>query len=304
MANIRRYMAPTTRASRGTNSRTYITIHETANTARGANANVHARLQAGVNPRLASWHYQVDDKEIVQSFEDTVRCWHAGTTANNHSIAIEICVNSDGDYNKAFANAAKLVAILRKRHGIPWNRVVSHNFWTGKNCPTKLLASGRWDEFIAKSNPSKIGKIISAVTPKQKVTKKSGGIVYTTIRNAPIYVNRGKNKRLDPKQPVAHNYRLSRIKTAGSWTQVMWKGNKRWIATAHVSTKKSSLIMYTNIARAPIYINRGADKKLDPKQPVVKGYALALVKRAGSWAQVRWKGNNRWIAWEHLSEKR
>src|SRR5699024_1006731 len=150
------------------NKQKYITIHETANRGRGANANSHARLQAGTNSRQASWHYQVDDKEIVQSFDDNVRCWHAGAKANNESIAIEICVNSDGDYNKALDNAAALVAHLRKKHDIPWNRVVSHNFWTGKNCPAIMLSrSGQWDKFIAATDPKGATKVSTTTsTPK------------------------------------------------------------------------------------------------------------------------------------------
>lgn len=165
MENIRRHMAPLTRTSGRGNKQKYITIHETANRGRGANANAHARLQAGTNSRQASWHYQVDDTRIIQSFDDDVRCWHAGTKANNESIAIEICVNSDGAYDKALDNAAALVAQLRKKHNIPWNRVVSHKFWTGKNCPTIMLSrSGQWDKFIKATDPKGSNKVSTTTT--------------------------------------------------------------------------------------------------------------------------------------------
>jgi len=133
---------------------TSITVHETANTSRGANAAAHANLQSRGNVRDASWHYQVDDTEIVQSFPDTVKCWHAGSsTGAANSIAIEICVNSDGDYDKALANAAWLVRHLREKHGLGRKDVVQHHYWTGKNCPTKLRASGRWSEFLDATEP-------------------------------------------------------------------------------------------------------------------------------------------------------
>lgn len=60
----------------GGNGRKFITIHETANTARGANAQAHANLQS--NGFGSTWHYTVDDKEAIQSFPHSVRCWHAG----------------------------------------------------------------------------------------------------------------------------------------------------------------------------------------------------------------------------------
>lgn len=135
----------------GLNGKKYITIHETANTSRGANAQAHANLQT--KGFSASWHYTVDDKQTIQSFPDDVRCWHAGDGSGNgnyHSIGIEICVNSDGDFNKAVANAAELVKILMARHNIPLGNVVQHNRWSGKNCPANLR-SGKvvsWSGFI------------------------------------------------------------------------------------------------------------------------------------------------------------
>jgi N-acetylmuramoyl-L-alanine amidase len=132
----------------------YIIIHETANTAKGANDQAHANLQSNGNARDASWHYQVDDDSIIQSFEDGVQCWHAGSTFyNKNGIGIEICVNSDGDFKKAVANAAALVRILMKRHGIPKSRVLQHRTTSGwKDCP-KYLRSGakgvNWNDFMA-----------------------------------------------------------------------------------------------------------------------------------------------------------
>lgn len=143
-----------------------ITVHETANTSRGANAAAHANLQSRGNVRDASWHYQVDDTEVVQSFPDTVKCWHAGRAAE-HSIAIEICVNSDGDYKKALANAAALVAVLRERHGLPRSAVKQHHTWTGKNCPTKLRASGEWSSFVASTDPTPPPPPSSDPNPKE-----------------------------------------------------------------------------------------------------------------------------------------
>ncbi|QIW88648.1 N-acetylmuramoyl-L-alanine amidase [Bacillus phage P59] len=132
----------------------YIIIHETANTTAGADADAHANLQAKGNSRQASWQYQVDDKEIVQSFKDEAECWHAGSKFyNQNGIGIEICVNSDGDFKKAVANAAYLVRILMKRHGIPKSRVLQHRTTSGwKDCPRFLRSGSKgvdWDGFLA-----------------------------------------------------------------------------------------------------------------------------------------------------------
>ena len=146
------------RTSPGTNGRRTITVHETANRSRGANAQAHANLQSNGNVRNASWHIQVDDREAIRSFPDTVRCWHAGDGAgpgNSDSIGLEICVNADGDYERALANAAAVVRDLRAEHGIDAAGVVQHNHWTGKNCPAILRGRGAaaWRAFVAATEP-------------------------------------------------------------------------------------------------------------------------------------------------------
>src|SRR5690625_2854879 len=165
MLNIRKHLVSENIAKRvtynGTNSKKYIVIHETANTRKGANANAHARLQASGNSRNASWHYTVDDKEIVQSFSDNAQCWHAGNKYyNQNSIGIEICVNSDGNFKKAVDNAVELTKQLMRKYNVPASRVIQHNQASGKNCP-RYLRSGEkgvtWAQFKAKLSDKKTG---------------------------------------------------------------------------------------------------------------------------------------------------
>src|SRR5690625_4943703 len=132
------------------NKRKYITIHETDNTNNGADAIAHGKLQARGNPRNASWHYTVDDKQVVQSFEHSAQCWHAGDgreQGNLNSIAIEICVNQDGNFDKAVDNAVELTKQIMKTENISIDNVVQHNKWSGKNCPRNLRKSG-WNDYI------------------------------------------------------------------------------------------------------------------------------------------------------------
>ncbi len=146
----------------GVNPASSITVHETANLTVGASAAMHANLQSRGNTRNASWQWQVDDVEAVQSFEHTTQCWHAGDgrgPGNLTSIAIEICVNADGDFVHACRNAAELV---RKIRGIEHDprvpvaasvaAVVEHNAWSGKDCPNFLRDGSRgvtWAQFLA-----------------------------------------------------------------------------------------------------------------------------------------------------------
>lgn len=155
----------------GTNKKQYITVHQTGNTSKGANAGAHARLQANGNSRSASWHYQVDDKEIIQSFSDNAQCWHAGDgrgTGNLNSIGIELCINSDADYKKTLENGAELVRHLMAKYNIPINNVKQHNHWSGKNCPAQIRAGKEgidWNDFL---NMVSGGQKVAAA-PKTKV---------------------------------------------------------------------------------------------------------------------------------------
>jgi len=132
------------------NAKKYIVVHETDNTSIGADADAHARLQINGNSRQASWHWQVDDKEAIQSFEHFWECWGAGTyVGNNQGIQVEICVNSDGDYFTAVQNAANLIGKIIKDEKIAIQNIVQHNYFSGKNCPRNLRAGKvSWSQFI------------------------------------------------------------------------------------------------------------------------------------------------------------
>lgn len=149
----------------------YITVHNTANTEKGANAAMHARYVK--NPGTAtSWHFTVDEKEVYQHLPLNENGWHAGDgngPGNRKSIGIEICENSDGDFDKAVANAQWLIKKLMKEQGISLSNVVPHKHWSGKQCPRKLL--DRWDSFKA--------NISSAASSPSKTETKTGRATYT-----------------------------------------------------------------------------------------------------------------------------
>ena len=60
-------MQSTDRVWPGRSTGTSVTVHETANTNRGANAQARANLQSNGNVRQASWPIQVDDCEVIRS---------------------------------------------------------------------------------------------------------------------------------------------------------------------------------------------------------------------------------------------
>lgn len=135
----------------------YITIHNTANTGVGADAENHAiYMQGSGKNSTASYHYVVDDKEIYRLLPDNEVAWHAGDgeygTGNRQSLAIEICENVDGNLLKATNNAVELTAYLMKLYNIPLSNVVQHNHWSGKNCPNRIRKGEpyNWQTFLNK----------------------------------------------------------------------------------------------------------------------------------------------------------
>jgi N-acetylmuramoyl-L-alanine amidase CwlA len=147
---------------------TYLTIHETDNEGFKANAEAHARLQESGNSRQASWHLSVDDQYCYQSIPFNEVAWAAGDGANGpgnrKSIHLEICVNKDGDFKKAVANAAEVAKRVMAQFEIPVENVVQHNHWSGKNCPRHLRSGDKgvnWDQFVSslKEEPQTVKSI-------------------------------------------------------------------------------------------------------------------------------------------------
>ena len=204
-----------------TNKRKYITIHETANTGVGANADAHANFIN--NGAGETWHYTVDSEKAVCHFYHTTSCWHAGTyNGNTQSIGIEMCVNRDGNYRKTLQNTIELVQKIMKEENISSGNVVQHNYWSGKHCPT-LLREGNsgmnWQQFIAGVKGQKV-----APPKKQKVPKGWDGInehgtLYKkvdktfTVGSEPITTRIGSPKlnalsggKVQPKQKINFEY--------------------------------------------------------------------------------------------------
>ena len=136
----------------------YIVIHDTGNSAAGSNAMAHYQYFAGGN-RNASAHYFVDSTMVVQIIDDSEGSWHSGVKyktyatpiSNTNSIGIEMCINSDGDYNQAVQNTIDLAAYLLWKYDLPIERLVRHHDANGKTCPLTMSANNwaLWHEFVA-----------------------------------------------------------------------------------------------------------------------------------------------------------
>lgn len=119
---------------------THITIHNTSNADKGADAAMHARYIKGAEARNrpASWHFTVDDKRTFKHLPTNEMAYHA-KSGNGVSIGIEVCEHSGIDQEAAVERAALLTALMMLAYGIPRDNVVSHHSWTKKDCPRVIL---------------------------------------------------------------------------------------------------------------------------------------------------------------------
>lgn len=127
---------------------TRIVVHNTANDATARNEIAYMTN----NNYETSFHYAVDDKEIVQGLPLDRNGWHSSDgngKGNREGIAIEICYSKSGGdrFIKAEQNAVDLIVYLLKKYNWGIDRVTKHQDYCGKYCPHRTLDMG-WNRFI------------------------------------------------------------------------------------------------------------------------------------------------------------
>lgn len=128
---------------------TRIVVHNTANDAPAKNEIAYMKR----NNMEVSFHYAVDDVEVVQGIPENRNAWHCGDggngKGNREGISIEICYSlSGGDrFIKAEQNAVELIVDILKRYNWGVDKVTKHQDYNGKYCPHRTLDMG-WDRFI------------------------------------------------------------------------------------------------------------------------------------------------------------
>ena len=139
-----------------------LVIHYTANTNKGANA-VANRNYFNNTTNSCSAHYIIDDKQIIRCVPDSEVAYHCGAnkyttlgtslregtaySPNFFTVGVEMCVNSDGDWNKTYQNTVEFVAKFLKEHGLTIDNLLRHYDITGKNCPAMMIDEKEWRKF-------------------------------------------------------------------------------------------------------------------------------------------------------------
>ena len=126
----------------------FIVVHNTANDASAENEIAYMIR----NENQVSFHYAVDNQEVVQGLPIDRNAWHAGDgngEGNRKGIAIEICYSKSGGtrFDQAEKNAAHFIAALLRERQWGIEKVKKHQDFSNKYCPHRTLDKG-WNGFI------------------------------------------------------------------------------------------------------------------------------------------------------------
>lgn len=126
----------------------FIVVHNTAN---DSSADNEIKYMINNNNEV-SFHYAVDDKEVVQGIPTNRNTWNAGDgngKGNRSGISIEICYSKSGGdkFIQAEKNASKFIASILKEKGWGIDKVKKHQDFSNKYCPHRTLDMG-WQRFL------------------------------------------------------------------------------------------------------------------------------------------------------------
>lgn len=268
-----------------------ITIHNTANKAPAEN---EIKYMIG-NDKQVSYHYAIDDKEIIQGILENRNAWHAGDgngDGNRKTIGIEICY-STGDkakFEKAQENAAEFVAYKLKENNWGIEKVYTHKHWSGKHCPHRTLDEYGWEYFL--DLVEKYMNKQSAPTGEMYRVRKSWGDAasqigaYTVLENAKkackdgYYVFDSKGNVIFPEKEIEvaptptptkkSNTEIAKEVIAGKWGNGQERKNKLAAAGYDYAAVQAEVDKLLG--------------KTQPVKPVLKSNAeIAKEVMAGKW---------------------
>ncbi|MED3230794.1 N-acetylmuramoyl-L-alanine amidase family protein [Bacillus amyloliquefaciens] len=222
----------------------YITFHNTANDASANNEISYMRN----NNETVSYHFAVDDKEVVQGLPTNRNAFHCGDgeygTGNRKSIGVEVCYSKSGGerYKKAEALAIKFIAQLLKERGWGIDRVKKHQDWSGKYCPHRVLDEGRWNAVkasIAAELKALGGKTSSSSSKPTKVVKTNGSYVKNTViaDSLNVRTQRNANSSIVLALPKGSTVQYQKGSTQNGWGYIKYTNSKGATYSGYVNVK-------------------------------------------------------------------
>ncbi|MDF9626748.1 N-acetylmuramoyl-L-alanine amidase [Bacillus cereus] len=206
----------------------WITVHNTYNDASAKNEVAYMIR----NDNQVSFHIAVDDKEAVQGIPLERNAWSCGDgngSGNRKSISVEICYSLNGGerYYQAEDHAASVVAQLMKQYSIPISKVRTHQSWSGKYCPHRMLDEGRWNFFIE--------RVQNAYNGAGASTQSLNGVGVVTIIADILRVRKGPGTHYDMVKNVCQGEQYQSWGYKDGWYNV---GGNQWVLGEYVKFER------------------------------------------------------------------
>lgn len=228
----------------------WIVVHGTGNDATASNEIANMTNNNGRNSTWGvSFHFAVDDREIIQGLPLDRHGWHAsdGNTPNGGNragIAIEICFDRSGGprYITAEQNTAALVAHLLRERNWGIDRVRTHQSFdpSRQNCPRQILNStGGFNRFLDlvrgfmnESNSSSQSANQTANKPNNQVSNPAP-IGTVTLKNGNWNVRALPNMQAKIVRTIQANTLPIIARNSANWVQLSCNG---WVEPAAVAS--------------------------------------------------------------------
>lgn len=270
-----------------------VIVHWTANTSPKADAKAHRTYFNNVTNRFASAHYVVDDKTIIQCIPDNEVGFHVGDnptanrpdglrlrggsalTANYFVIGFEMCVNSDGDWNKTYKNSVELAAHLLRKYQFTTTDLYRHLDITGKACPQMMLQDTPWNAFKrdvdrAMADDPQIRIAQGRVTASELNVRSGPGTAFAVL---------GK---------LSQNQLTDVLEEQNGWLRV---ATGRWVSKSHVQTVFQTWLGRID-DRTGANVRTGAGTTFPVVDALANGVLVSVIGQNGDWLEI---GANRWL---------
>lgn len=255
----------------------FVVVHNTANDASAEN---EVKYMISNNNQV-SFHFAVDDKEVVQGLPLDRNAWACGDGANGKGnrkgIQVEICYSKSGGarFDAAEKNAAKFIAQLLKERGWGVDKIKKHQDFSGKYCPHRTLDIG-WASFVNMvkdylnelNKPSSTTTNASAFKVGDKVKVKTSATHYATGQSIASFV---KGSKYEVTKVDGNKLLLSTINS------YVWDYDVDKVSSSTTSTATTSRSFLVEIICNELNIRQKADFNSKVVGAVKRGEVYTIV---------------------------
>lgn len=272
---------------------TRIVVHNTANDASARNEIAYMKR----NNYETSFHFAVDDKEVVQGIPLDRNAWHASDgngKGNREGIAIEICYSKSGGdrFIKAEQNAVDLIVDLLKKYNWGIDKITKHQDYCGKYCPHRTLDMG-WTRFIKMIEDKLKPTATNTATPTATLKYKKGDTV--TING--VYVSSTSDKKLKPAKSKGT---ITRIIEGARNPYLLENGNIGWVNDGCITGKVENKIYKTVVNCSWLNLRTSTSYGNNIYKAVKAGTKLEYIGAKNGWANVKYENKSLYCGPKYL----